>query len=42
MNRFAWLLDRVPGLEVSHGRGTLLGDYQADALEIALPGAAGF
>lgn len=34
----AWLLNLVPGLRVTAPRGTLLGDFAAGRVEIALPG----
>jgi len=33
----AWLLSRLPGLQISGGKGTLWGDYSAERLEFALP-----
>jgi translocation and assembly module TamB len=38
----AWLLGRVPGLTLTAPQGSLLGDFSAERLEIALPdGSAG-
>jgi hypothetical protein len=34
----AWLLARLPGAEVTGGRGTLWGDFSAQRLNLALPG----
>ena len=34
----AWVLRHVPGLQVSGGRGTLWGDFEAARVEFALPG----
>lgn len=34
----AWLFSRIPGLQISGGKGTLWGDYAADRIEFALPG----
>lgn len=34
----AWLFSRIPGLQITGGKGTLWGDYAADRIEFALPG----
>jgi translocation and assembly module TamB len=34
----AWLLSRIPGLQVQGGKGTLWGDFDAARIEFALPG----
>ncbi|HJV64026.1 MAG TPA: translocation/assembly module TamB domain-containing protein [Albitalea sp.] len=34
----AWLLSRLPGLQISGGKGRLWGDFEAERLEFALPG----
>lgn len=34
----AWLLARVPGLQISGGKGRLWGDYDAERVELALAG----
>jgi translocation and assembly module TamB len=36
----AWLIERLPGIEVHAGRGTLWGDFSAQRLDLALPGGA--
>lgn len=33
----AWLLGQVPGLRITGGRGTLIGNFDAERIEIALP-----
>src|SRR5256885_3953478 len=33
----AWLLSRIPGLQIQGGKGTLWGDFEADRIEFALP-----
>ena len=37
----AWLLGRLPGVTVAAPQGSLLGDFSAERLDIALPGAVG-
>ena len=37
----AWLLARAPGVVVTAPQGSLLGDFSAERLEVALPGATG-
>jgi translocation and assembly module TamB len=34
----AWVLSRLPGLQISGGRGTLWGDYAAERIEFDIPG----
>ncbi|HEX6706996.1 MAG TPA: translocation/assembly module TamB domain-containing protein [Albitalea sp.] len=34
----AWLFARLPGLVITGGKGTLWGDYEAERIELALPG----
>jgi translocation and assembly module TamB len=34
----AWLLSRIPGLQIQGGKGTLWGDFEAARIEFALPG----
>src|SRR5438105_9018674 len=36
----AWLLAHLPGLTISGGKGTLWGDYEAERIELLLPGGA--
>ena len=36
----AWVLERLPGAEVSGSRGTLWGDFSAQRLDLTLPGGA--
>lgn len=37
----AWLLGRLPSLKVAAPNGSLLGDFSAEQVEIALPGGSG-
>lgn len=34
----AWLFSRIPGLQITGGKGTLWGDFAADRIEFDLPG----
>jgi len=34
----AWLLSKLPGLQVTDGKGTLWGDYSAERIEFLIPG----
>ena len=37
----AWLLSKLPGVQVTGGRGTLLGDFEAERVEFLLPDTGG-
>ena len=37
----AWLVAHLPGVRITTGSGTLLGDFAAQRIELALPGATG-